>query len=219
MGEGGGIVTNDERLQSTMRGFRNWGRYCASPDCCIRSVNPNAFCPRTRLTKDCELPDDYMVNYQYEWMGYNLKPLEIQSAILIEQMKRMKTFDKTRKKNYNRLYEFFQTVDRGIKTWKINKDVSPFSFPVLLPPDEKFRRKHMIDHLRRDKIECRVLFGGNLMKHPAYYNKKHLWDSYGNFDNSDALLERFLMLGVSQVNTEEDIDKVISSLKDFFIRW
>ena len=219
MGEGGGIVTNDERLQSTMRGFRNWGRYCASPNCCIRSVNPNAFCPRTRLTTNCDLPSDYMVNYQYEWMGYNLKPLEIQSAILIEQMKRMEEFDEIRKRNYDLLYKFFKTIDRGIKTWKIDSDVSPFSFPLLMPSSEKFKRKHLIDHLRRDKIECRVLFGGNLTRHPAYFKKKHLWESNGKFDNSDILLDRFLMLGVSQINTEQDMERVVTSLEGFFNRW
>ena len=219
MGEGGGIVTNDDQLHLTMRGFRNWGRYCASHNCCIRSVNPNVFCPTSRLTTNCELPNDYMVNYQYEWMGYNLKPLEIQSAILTKQMDKMSEFDEVRRKHYKRLYKYFKNNDLGIRTWEIDDEISPFSFPLLLPANVNFQRKHLIDHLQRSKIECRLLFGGNLLKHPAYKNNEHLWDSYGEHPNSDAILERFIMLGVSQVNSDEDIGKVTDSLDKFFKRW
>ena len=219
MGEGGGIVTNDDQLHLTMRGFRNWGRYCASPKCCIRSINPNAFCPTSKLSVDCKLPADYMVNYQYEWLGYNLKPLEMQSAILTSQLNRMDEFDRVRKKHYRRFYNYFKNINLGIKTWDIDDEVSPFSFPMLLPEGVKFQRKHLMDHLRRHRIECRFLFGGNLLKHPAYKNKKHLWDSYGKHTNSDAILDRFIMVGVSQVNTDKDIDRVLTSLDDFFKRW
>ena len=77
-----------------------------------------------------------------------------------------------------------------------------------------------MDHLQKDKIECRLLFGGNLMKHPAYAKKKHLFDVYGDAHrNSDSLLERFVMLGVSQINTDDHIDRVIKSLDKFFKRW
>ena len=98
MGEGGGIVTNDENMQLAMRGFRNWGRYCSSPNCCIRSVNPNVFCPKSRLSSCAELPLDHPVNYQYEWLGYNLKPLELQSAILLSQMDKIDNFNRIRRK-------------------------------------------------------------------------------------------------------------------------
>tara|TARA_R100000008_G_C3543395_1_gene146131 strand:- start:424 stop:912 length:489 start_codon:yes stop_codon:yes gene_type:complete len=160
-----------------------------------------------------------MVNYQYEWLGYNLKPLEMQSAILTSQLNRMDEFDRVRKKHYRRFYNYFKNINLGIKTWDIDDEVSPFSFPMLLPEGVKFQRKHLMDHLRRHRIECRFLFGGNLLKHPAYKNKKHLWDSYGKHTNSDAILDRFIMVGVSQVNTDKDIDRVLTSLDDFFKRW
>lgn len=220
MGEGGGVVTNDHNLHLTMRGFRSWGRYCASSDCCIRSVNPNLFCPKTKLTPDCELPDDYMVNYQYEWLGYNLKPLEIQSAILYNQLDKLEQFNEVRRKHYRKLYSYFNTVEPDIKTWEIDEETSPFAFPLLLSENSNFKRKHLMDHLQKDKIECRLLFGGNLMKHPAYVKKKHLFDVYGDTHrNSDTLLERFVMLGVSQINTDDHMDRVIRSLDNFFKRW
>lgn len=202
-----------------MRSLRNWGRYCSSPNCCIRSVNPNLFCPATKLTKDSELPSDYMVNYQYEWLGYNLKPLEIQSAMLFHQMDKISNFSNIRRKNYRMLHNYMKNTKVNFKLWDIDEETSPFSFPFLIPENCKFKRKHLIDHLKKDEIECRVLFGGNLMKHPAYSKKKHLWQSFGTHDNSDIILNNCVMLGVSQINTEEHIQKVITSIDDFIKKW
>lgn len=196
MGEGGGISTNDNELHLIMRGFRNWGRYCSNEKCCIRSDDPEAFCPSIKYTRDSSLPNDYMVHYQFEWLGYNLKPTEMQSAMLIEQIKKLDLFTQIRKRNYNKLYEAFKD-NEYFRTWEIDDDVSPFSFPFIISEKAPFHRKHLIDHLTRSKIECRVLFGGNLMKHPAYEK----------------------MIGVSQILTENDIDKIIESITKFLKQW
>ena len=218
-GEGGGVVTNDPELHSTMRGFRSWGRYCASPNCCIRAKDPAMFCPQTKLTTDSKLPQDYMVNYQFEWMGYNLKPLEIQSALLLPQLDRLDEFTTIRRHNYGRLFSFMDSTDVGFRLWDLDEETSPFAFPLLIPRDAPFKRKHLVDFLTRNKIECRMLFGGNLLKHPAYDKNRGLWDSYGSHDNADEILEQFLMLGVSQVNHDEHIDRVIYCLEEFLNRW
>ena len=217
MGEGGGVVTNDQDLHAVMRGYRNWGRYCASPNCCIRSKDPSLFCPPTKLSKSCDLPSDYIVNYQYEWMGYNLKPLEMQSAMLSAQIPKLEKFNDIRRKNYDRLLNYIKTQE-GIRTWDIDEETSPFAFPMLIE-DAPFNRKHMADALQRSGIETRVLFGGNLMRHPAYANKKHLWESIGSHSNADNIAENFIMLGVSPVNDSKKIDKVIESLDSFFKKW
>jgi CDP-6-deoxy-D-xylo-4-hexulose-3-dehydrase len=219
MGEGGGIVTNDEELQNTMRAFRNWGRYCVSPNCCIRSENPELFCPVNKLTKNCDLPSDYMVNYQFEYMGYNLKPLELQSSMLIHQLDRIHDFTKIRKKNYKKLKTFFDKHENIFRTWDIDEDVSPFAFPILICKDTTFTRKHLVDFLKRNDIETRVLFGGNLMRHPAYTKKKHLWESYGTHNNADNITNNFIMLGVSQINDEETMDLIINKLEEFLKQW
>ena len=112
---------------------------------------------------------------------------------------------------------FFVKFD--FKLWEINDEISPFSFPFLLPKNCPFKRKHLIDHLQKKSIECRLLFGGNLMKHPAYAKKKHLWQSFGTHDNADNILENCIMLGVSQINTPQHIETVISALQDFFNKW
>jgi CDP-4-dehydro-6-deoxyglucose reductase, E1 len=220
MGEGGGLVTNDPDLHITMRGFRNWGRYCASTECCIRSVNRDVFCPTTKLTMNCDLPKDYMVNYQYEWLGYNLKPLDLQSAILCAQLRKLDRFDDMRRKNYKLFSDYFRKNNRfNIKVWEIDADVSPFAYPMLIPEDVPFKRKHLLDYLQQKGIESRLLFGGNLMRHPAYSKNKNLWESVGTHNNADVLAERFIMVGVSQINSEEKTQKIIDVLDSFFKSW
>ena len=220
MGEGGGVTTNDHQLHLTMRGFRNWGRYCASTNCCVRSVKPELFCPVSKLSQNCELPSDYIVNYQYEWLGYNLKPLELQSAMLLAQMDKMKVFDDIRKRNYSKLLNYFKSDCKfKFRTWDIDDETSPFSFPVIIPDDAPFNRKHLVDYMTRKGIETRLLFGGNLMNHPAYVNKRSWWESYGEHPNADLISKNFIMFGVSQINTSEHIQKVITEVDNFCKTW
>jgi CDP-4-dehydro-6-deoxyglucose reductase, E1 len=218
MGEGGGVATNDFDLFTVMRGFRNWGKYCESDRCCIRSENPEAFCPPVKYTKDSTLPKDYMVKYQFEWLGYNFKPIELQSAILLEQLKKLDIFTEIRRRNYKKLHGFFKNIG-FFRIWEIDDEISPFSFPFMIEENAPFTRKHLIDHLTRNKVECRVLFGGNLMKHPAYQNKKQYWESIGDHKNANAVLDGFLMIGVSQVLSENDVDKMIEIIDKFLKQW
>jgi CDP-6-deoxy-D-xylo-4-hexulose-3-dehydrase len=215
MGEGGGVVTNDADLHLAMRGFRNWGRYCSSMECCCRSLDKELMCSPHKLTTKCDLSNDYIVNYQYEWLGYNLKPLELQSAILLSQLDKLDQFNTIRKKNYTRLYRFFKNVD-GVTTWSIDDEVSPFAFPMLLD-NKKYKRKHLMDFLNQNKIENRLLFGGNLMKHPAYTKCSDKWECFSApHYNADRIMNDFLMLGVSPVITEVKMIKLIEKLTQFF---
>jgi CDP-6-deoxy-D-xylo-4-hexulose-3-dehydrase len=219
-GEGGGIVTNDTDLQLVMNGFRNWGRYCSSPDCCIRATNREVFCSEERLTKECDLPDDYSVNYQFEWLGYNLKMLDLQAAMLLTQLDRLPEFTKIRQDNYRLLWSFMNGSKFGFKLWEINNTISPFSFPFILPEDVPFQRKHLVHHLARHGIETRLLFGGNLTKHPAYVKVKNKWQLYGeSHPNADLIMNRCLMLGVSPIITTEKLARVITVLQEFEKQW
>lgn len=217
MGEGGGIVTNDEDLQVAMRAYRNWGRYCAATNCCIRSLNPSSFCPTTKLTSKCDLPADYIVNYQYEYQGYNLKPLELQAAMLIQQLDKLPMFNDIRRANYLKLYNNFSRWSDEFTIWELEDDVSPFAFPVIINPGAKFNRKHLLDAYTKNKIETRLLFGGNLLRHPAYKDVKH--EVIGDLKNSDLITENMFMLGVSQILTDNQIDIIINVTKNFINSW
>jgi len=221
-GHGGAIVTNDPSFHTTSRGIARWGRYCASNQCCIRSL-PNGrdlFCPTQKLSPDCGLPKDQPVSYQFEWMGYNLQINEIQAAILYEQMLKLPEFDNTRRKNYNILYEYFANNWSTCEFLPITEEISPFSFFFILP--EGIQRNHLINHLKQDKIESKVLFGGMIQNHPAYtplYCNDELRSSvveeFGTFHQSRKVMERGLMLGVSQVLDETHMYKICESLERF----
>lgn len=219
MGEGGGLVTNDNNLFLTSRGMRNWGRYCSSDNCCVRSVDPSLFCSGAKLTQNSDLPDDYIVNYQYEWMGYNLKPLDLQSAILSKQLDKLESFNTARIRNYNMLFDYMKTNTFGINLWKLKDGVSPFAFPMLLSENSGFERKHLINFLKQNKIESRLLFSGNLTKHPAYTKNKDKWEVFGDLKNSDIITDRFIMLGVSQAIPKIKMEKTINTLETFFEGW
>ena len=219
MGEGGGIVTNDEDLHLAMRSFRNWGRYCASPNCCIRSLHPDSFCPTIKLTKQCELPKDYIVNYQYESLGYNLKPLELQSAMLLPQMAKISEFSNIRRNNYAMLYKAFAKYPEYFKIWPIDEDTSPFGFPALILNKTPFKRKHLIDHMTRNNVETRMLFGGNLTKHPAYTKNKGYWESESDLTNSDNIMNNFILFGVSQIIGKTQVDYIEQQLDSFIKGW
>jgi len=207
-GEGGAIVTNDQELFHVARGIRNWGRYCSSVECCTRSVDPNTFCPNTKYTQDSDVPDDYMANYQFEWLGYNFKMLELQAAILLEQIKKMKQYTDARIINYRMLYDATKDV-KGIKIWMLPPGVSPFSFPMIVERNDI--RKRFMDHLTRSGIESRMIFAGNLIRHPAYKAYKDQ-----SLPNSDIIMNRGMMLGCSHVIDESGMQRIISAIKEFF---
>lgn len=219
MGEGGALMCSDPDFYKVARGVRNWGRYCSMEECCIRSKSPNAMCPTTKLSPHCDLPPDYNVNYQYEWLGYNLKPLELQAAMLSEQLKKLPLFNQIRRSNYLALHKVFSESGFDFKLWDLAEGVSPFSFPLLLPKDAPFSRRELVEHLTSAKIETRMLFGGNLMRHPAYQKRRSWWESYGSHENADTITERFLMLGTAPVITPAHLERVSSALHAFFSRW
>ena len=215
MGEGGGIVTNDPELHIAMRSIRNWGRYCAASECCIRAERPDLFCPPARLTKNSTLPEDYAVNYQYEFLGYNLKPLDLQAAMLSVQLDRLAQFGEARVGNYEKLLSRIDSPH--LRTWPLPAEVSPFAFPLLIAESAPFKRKHIVDHLTRDGIETRLLFGGNLARHPAY-RKQRVIEAMP-LPNSDAIMHRFFMVGCAPVVSEADIDRMVSSIERFLAQW
>jgi len=217
MGEGGGITTNDNDLFTIIRGMRNWGKYCASPKCCIRAENPELFCPATKFTKNSLVPEDFPAGYQFEWLGYNLKPLELQSAMLTVQLKRLEEFNKMRKDNYKYLYDRFNSLNYNYERWEIDEEVSPFAFPFMIPVSAPFKRKHLIDYLKLSKIESRVLFGGNLTKHPAFVKNKDKFEICGTLYNSDDIMNRLMIIGVSPVSN--NLEKVIETITEFERKW
>lgn len=213
-GEGGAIVTNDTELFLIARGIRNWGRYCASSECCVRSTNPEAFCTNVKYTKNSDVPDDYMANYQFEWPGYNFKMLDLQAAMLSAQIPRLDQFTAVRRRNYTEIFFALNEAAKNhdIVTWGLDKGCSPFSVPFVLKDTKKHSRYHFMEFLQKNKVESRMIFAGNLLRHPAY----SYLNEVGDFPNSDLLMEKGIMLGCSHVIDSDKCGRISTLIKEFF---
>lgn len=165
MGEGGAILTNDEEIGNRALKMREWGRASGTD----------------KIYKYPGFPNDYRERYVYEEIGYNMKPLELQCAMGRVQLKKLESFRSMRMKNFARLErEFsklskFETVETDMK----NSTVCYFSFPFYCRGVD---RKTVMETLEKNNIECRTIFSGNILLHPAYKNVKCAtpYDPYPN---------------------------------------
>lgn len=193
MGEGGAILTNNKELYRQALSIRDWGRACF---CQTGEANPNGACGHRFEFKFEGLPEGYDHKYIYNNIGYNLKPLDIQCAMGIEQLKKLPEFTERRKYNFNVLYNCFKKYEDKFILPKCYEKAEPswFAIPLTIREGSGFTRKDFVTYLEKNMIETRMLFTGNILKHPAYANIEHR--VVGDLNNTDAVLERTLFLGV-----------------------
>lgn len=211
MGEGGAVVTNNEELSLTVRSLRDWGRACVCPICAI-TLDPNAYCP-LRFSKT-PLPD-YDKRYTYIQVGYNLKPLDLQAAIGLQQLQRLPDFMKRRKSNFRKLYaglsefeDYFilpETLPKSEPCW--------FAFPITVKQKAPFNRKEIVDFLEKHHIATRPVFAGNILRQPAYKNMN--CRVVGKLRNSDRVMKSSFFVGVHPGLTHEMLDYMIETFGKF----
>jgi CDP-6-deoxy-D-xylo-4-hexulose-3-dehydrase len=209
MGEGGALVTNNKELSRIIKSLRDWGRACY---CNANESNPLGACKNRFGFKIDDIEYDH--RYIYSNIGYNLKPLDIQAAIGLEQLKKLQEFTKIRKRNFNILYNGLKKhEDLFILPRSINKaDPSWFAFPITLKTD-KFTRKELITWLEKHNIETRLLFAGNLLKHPAYKDLKYR--KVGDLKNTNKIMKDTFFIGIYPGLNEEKLNYVIEKIEEF----
>ncbi len=213
MGEGGALATNNLKIARAILSLRDWGRDCY---CQTGEKNPNGACGRRFEHKFPQLPDGYDHKYVYSNIGYNLKPLDLQCAIGLEQMDKLPEFIKKRKENFQRLYETFEKCQDKIilPTWSKKADVSWFAFPITIKENAKFGRRDLVKYLESKKIETRMLFGGNILRQPGFSNIERR--VVGNLENTDKVLKNTFFIGVYPGLTREKMDYVCGCVDEFF---
>jgi CDP-4-dehydro-6-deoxyglucose reductase, E1 len=232
MGEGGAVnIVRDPHLKVIVESLRDWGRDCWCP-----SGKDNS-CNKRFGWKLGEMPEGYDHKYIYSHLGYNLKPLDIQAAIGLEQLKKLDGFTLARKKNWNRLRsgladleEYFDfSLPTHATAW--NPDgfewdesghrcyPSWFGFQMLVKPDAPFTRTEVACHLNEKKIGTRMFFGGNLVRQPAFVElQKNAPSSFrvvGSLEGADRIMNTALFLGVYPGLTNQQIDFMIDTVKRF----
>lgn len=210
MGEGGAVLTNDPILKDIIASFRDWGR-----DCWCETGFDNS-CGKRFNWKLGDLPYGYDHKYIYSHIGYNLKVTDMQAAIGIEQLKKLPDFIRVRKHNFQVIYDVLKEYQDYLILPMVEDETEPswFGFPILVKDDAPFTREDIVKYLEENKIVTRMLFGGNLLKQPAYQNIKYML--VNSLDNTDLVLENFFWIGVYPGITQEKMNYVISVFQRFF---
>ena len=212
MGEGGCVYTDNPQLHRLILSFRDWGRDCVCPS------GQDNFCGRRFDGKHGELPAGYDHKYVYSHFGYNLKVTDMQAAVGCEQLKKFPSFIERRKHNWAVLREALEPVsDRLILPEPAeNSDPSWFGFLISVRPESGLSRNAITRYVEEHNIQTRLLFSGNLIRHPCF-NQIRGTDAYrvvGDLTNTDLVMNNSFWVGVYPGMTDEMLGYMAKIITD-----
>lgn len=208
-GEGGMVCTNDEKLKSLFISFSWWGRDCY----CIGSANLSACgtCKK-RFSKWLDNYDEIIDHkYVFTTMGYNLKPLDLQGAIGIEQLKKFEEIETKRKISKNKIEQIFINNIKGINPVKVLKKADPCWFGTPFICENKELKQNLVKHLESNKIQTRNYFAGNILMHPSY---KFL-DDFKKYPKANEVLDKVFFVGAAPHYNENVFNYIEKIVKKF----
>lgn len=214
MGEGGAVYTDNPLLHKIVRSFRDWGRDCVCPS------GKDNLCGHRFDKQYGELPLGYDHKYVYSHFGYNLKATDLQAAIGCAQLEKFPGFVEKRKQNFKRLYDGLTDVQDKFILPEACENSDPSWFGFLITCKEGVERNKVVRYLEDSGIQTRMLFAGNLIKHPCFDQMRKEKKGYrvvGKLMNTEIVMERAFWIGVYPGMTEEKIDYMIESIQSFFI--
>ena len=190
MGEGGAVLTNNPKLKKFLESFRDWGR-----DCWCAPGKDNT-CGKRFDWQMGNLHHGFDHKYIYSHIGYNLKLTDMQAAIGVAQLKKLDQFIKQRKENFQFLHEKLQSLKTYLSLPSYSENTTPswFGFPIMVKEKSPVNRNEIVRKLTEKNIGTRLLFGGNLLKQPAY--KKLLEREKKSFPNTDIVMNKVFWIGV-----------------------
>ncbi|MBJ7343510.1 MAG: lipopolysaccharide biosynthesis protein RfbH [Solirubrobacteraceae bacterium] len=208
MGEGGAVICNDGKLKVIAESFRDWGR-----DCWCEPGDQDT-CGKRFDQQFGELPAGYDHKYTYSEIGFNLKLTDMQAAVGVAQLEKLDQFIDARKRNFARLYEGLKDLEEVmiLPQATANSEPSWFGFPIAIRPEAAVTRNEVVRALEDRGIATRLLFGGNLMRQPAYRDVEHR--VVGEMANSDFVMENVFWIGVYPGLQEEQIDFMLEVLHE-----
>lgn len=190
MGEGGCVLTERPVLKTLVESFRDWGR-----DCWCNPGKENT-CGKRFGWQLGKLPYGYDHKYIYSHIGYNLKLTDMQAAIGVAQLKKLPRFIETRQHNFCTLLEGLRPFEEFLILPQPTPGATPswFGFPITVRPGAPFSRNELVTFLEEHQIATRMLFGGNLVRQPAYENV--LYRIVGELANTDLVMTNSFWVGV-----------------------
>lgn len=211
MGEGGAVLTNDPTLKKIVASFRDWGR-----DCWCESGHDDS-CQKRFSWQLGKLPYGYDHKYIYSHVGYNLKATDLQAAIGVAQLGKLSGFIKARKRNFKYFLKEFRQYEKYflLPMAETDSDPSWFGFPILVRPEAPFSRTEIVKFLEEGKIATRMLFGGNLLKQPAYEEIGHR--VVGSLKNTNLVMNNFFWLGVYSGLDRQRREFIMERIRKFIL--
>lgn len=214
MGEGGAVYTNNTQLKRITESFRDWGRDCWCPS------GKDDTCKHRFQQQFGELPYGYDHKYVYSHFGYNLKLTDMQAAIGCAQLDKLPFFIEMRKNNW-------QMLRMGLKDLQdvfilpeptVNSQPSWFGLLLTVRAEAPFTRDEVVSYLQGNGIQTRMLFAGNLLKHPCFDEMKAAKIGYrvvGELKNTDIIMNQTFWLGVYPGMNSEMIEFMIEKIKKY----
>ena len=221
MGEGGFVACDDVVLEDVLRSFREWGRgcYCVGPEanklkCGTCKARFSEWIP--------SMPGEIFDHkYVYDEIGYNLKPIELQAAMGLEQMKKLPQIHELRRRNYKLLFNVYEKYEEFFHLPRATKGSDPswFAFPLTIRKNAPFTRTQIVDYLEDNLIQTRPYFAGNIMLQPAY---SHLMDqnvARDHYPMATYTMTRSFFHGTSPVIRPEQIEYIGNVVDQFMNRF
>ncbi|GAA0639238.1 lipopolysaccharide biosynthesis protein RfbH [Kutzneria viridogrisea] len=207
-GEGGCVLTSNLVLARIVESMRDWGRDCwcepGEDNRCLKRFNHQLG----------SLPQGYDHKYIFSHLGYNLKSSDLQASLALSQLDKLPEFGAVRRRNWQRLHDGLADVPYLLlPSATPDSDPSWFGFIITIDPKAPFLRRDLVGFLESRAIGTRVLFGGNLVRHPAY--AESTYRICGELKNSDLITEQTFWVGVYPALTFEMLDYVVESIRTF----
>jgi len=220
MGEGGFIATNDNKIRQVISSIRDWGRACYCNTMKPGNVTDGTACGDRFKNWLPGLKDAvYDHRYVFDEIGYNLKPLDLQASMGLQQIKKLPEMDSARRSNFEKLNDIFKPYEKYLHLPVATNKSDPcwFAYLMTVKEDAPFKKQDIVGHLEGNKIQTRSYFAGNILTHPGYY---HMAEQYGDLNEAFPIAQlvttNSFFLGTFIGLTEEKIKYIKESVDSFF---
>mgnify|MGYP006075147965 CR=1 FL=1 len=217
MGEGGFVASKSYEQEVILRSFREWGRgcYCVGPEANKLKCGS---CGKRFQEWIPEMPGEVFDHkYVYDEIGYNLKPIELQSAMGLVQIEKLDEIHALRRRNYQLLFSIYEKYEQFFHLPRAQEKSDPswFAFPLTVRKDAPFKRMDIVDYLEENLIQTRPYFAGNIMLQPAYSHLMDPADARDNFPVATMTMKNTYFHGTSPVITPEQIAYIGETVDSF----